>query len=141
MQIGKKRGEHGIFGISGADVNGQPLHSFRPRVGVSEESLDSVDLLRVAGLSEVACAGKYAERAGQWQTKLLDLDRDLRSEYCSRGRTVNGNILWFDGLDQFFVNRHYIFHRGREGVFGSQAIENRHDSGLRQVGDGNGFGE
>ena len=95
MQIGKKRGEHGVFRIGRADVDGQPLHAFRPRVGMSRESLDSVDLLRVAGLSEVACAGKYAERAGQWQAKLLDLDPDLGSEYCSRGRTVNGNILWF----------------------------------------------
>src|SRR5713101_458383 len=44
------------------------------------EPLDSVYLLRIAGLSEVASAGKYTKCAGQRQAELLDLDRDFRSE-------------------------------------------------------------
>ena len=52
--------------------------------GVSEESLDiSVDLLRVASLAEIPSAGKYAECAGQWKAKLLDLDpRPSGVEHC-----------------------------------------------------------
>jgi hypothetical protein len=72
---------------------------------------------------------------------LLEAGGGFGGEDSSGGGSVEGDVLRLVGFEQLFVDVYCVVDRGGEGMLGSEAVEDGDDLGLREVGDGDAFGE